>query len=1365
MAPKRQGPAHGPQTPGKRAQPVTVEYERARLAAPCTVHLRHQRQRPAVPALGAGLCFMVTDVIEGSEGRFSIWGTTPAGASVLLRTAFQPYFYIAAPKGQVVAASQRGVDGMEAEDEQIDWDAAQLDRIKASQRLLNSCLSGGCRIDRVEAVQRKPIMFFRPDLPDGETYLKLSVAGDTSLRRVSTAVHAIMVSGNLRAKGLVWRDLTLYEAEVSLLQRLLVDVPLSGGAWLYVPSAAAAAEVIGPNRTPPAAEAAATSTTDTAAAAAAAAAAGAQRGPPGGGWRAVLDGERVSSCDLEIVAPWHALVCLSPDATQLADPSWSPFASSSDGCGSSSSEAQPAAEAVPPAARQAADAAKRGDIAGLRMMVLDVLAAAADGADRVAVASKGDPVVAISCTFFPFSAQGHSAPPTQQQQRQQQQEGAVTNLSSAAAPPGQGPGDSGGEEEEGEEVLLVATAAAAAGGPTAAGARRPLGASAAAAMGVAAAAAAASETLVFLLHPRAAAQQQEVAERSVGAAAGGGGARVLLFETEADMLSAWAACVNAADPDVIALFEVSDTLAILQDRFAALQLSLKISRMLPRFSRPMSVKKVTMYSAQWVRSQSRMSSTSNQETWRADIDGRIVVDVLRQVLTAQNLSSFSLTDCVQSLLGQTIEAIHVCQLPSMAYCCVWMQVLRPGCLAGLLGLAGPPPQLLHHQRLVPGTAAMADALRVARYALRRCDAVGSLLQRLATVPEMFEMARATGLTLGQAVNQAQMIRTYSLLLRTARRQNFLVPGRQEAKDLQEHTFILHPVETGTVGLYKQPVAILDFSSLYPSIYRAHNLCYSTLLHKDDQALLPADQQTITPTGAAFVKPSVRPGILPGILAALIAARGATRELLKAATDPATRAVLDSRQKALKVTANALYGFTGAGASPLQCIQLADSCLAFGAQGCRRAKQVVEEAAASGKLAPYGGGARVVYGHTDSLFLHLPQAADARQAIAAGRLASKLVTAAFPPPMELKFERVCHPFLLLHVNRYAGRAFERDEDVDQGGELICKGLKSMWRQTAPVLRKALHGALVRILMEDNLRGALDFVSGEIRRLLSGQVELHELIMTGGLWRVTGQQVENAAEGKPNSEEVKGPHASLAVRLSQRDPGRTFVLGERLPYVLLAGEKLQEDAAEDPLTAAKAGREGDLGLYWKNKLQKPLEEVFRACVPPSQQKAVLQELTGGDHTRVKVDSLNPPPPALGPASPPPRGVRGGGGSQGAAGAARQSRMAAFFRAVPKCLGCKASMPGWKGDLGEAPGLCDSCARTEGRWEDCYVNLLEEQAGVEARQCSAYAACRDCHSGGAVGPVLCENGECPVTYTRLGCSSRLQLVDKQLRRMDIW
>lgn len=76
-----------------------------------------------------------------------------------------------------------------------------------------------------------------------------------------------------------------------------------------------------------------------------------------------------------------------------------------------------------------------------------------------------------------------------------------------------------------------------------------------------------------------------------------------------------------------------------------------------------------------------------------------------------------------------------------------------------------------------------------------------------------------------------------------------------------------------------------------------------------------------------------------------------------------------------------------------------------------------------------------------------------------------------------------------------------------------------------------------------------------------------------------------------------------------------------------------------------------------------------------------------------------------------------------------------------------------------------RLEGKWEATYLGLLGEQAAEEGRQAASYAACRDCHSGGASGPVLCENGECPVTYARLACSSRLQQVELQLRRLDIF
>lgn len=31
-------------------------------------------------------------------------------------------------------------------------------------------------------------------------------------------------------------------------------------------------------------------------------------------------------------------------------------------------------------------------------------------------------------------------------------------------------------------------------------------------------------------------------------------------------------------------------------------------------------------------------------------------------------------------------------------------------------------------------------------------------------------------------------------------------------------------------LYNDPVAVLDFASLYPSIFMAHNLCYTTLVY-------------------------------------------------------------------------------------------------------------------------------------------------------------------------------------------------------------------------------------------------------------------------------------------------------------------------------------------------------------------------------------------------------------------------------------------------------------------------------------------------------------------------------------------------------
>ena len=68
----------------------------------------------------------------------------------------------------------------------------------------------------------------------------------------------------------------------------------------------------------------------------------------------------------------------------------------------------------------------------------------------------------------------------------------------------------------------------------------------------------------------------------------------------------------------------------------------------------------------------------------------------------------------------------------------------------------------------------------------------------------------------------------------------------------------------------------------------------------------------------------------------------------------------------------------------------------------------------------------------------------------------------------------------------------------------------------------------------------------------------------------------------------------------------MLGERLQYVLLPGLRTQDEAAEDPLTAVLAGQQADFELYWKNKLLRPLSEMFAVCLNPAQLHTLLSGL---------------------------------------------------------------------------------------------------------------------------------------------------------------
>lgn len=231
-----------------------------------------------------------------------------------------------------------------------------------------------------------------------------------------------------------------------------------------------------------------------------------------------------------------------------------------------------------------------------------------------------------------------------------------------------------------------------------------------------------------------------------------------------------------------------------------------------------------------------------------------------------------------------------------------------------------------------------------------------------------EMSRVTGVPLDFLNTRGQQIKVVSMLYRKCRKEKLLIPTISKrgapggaGEDVgYEGATVIEPIK----GYYDVPIATLDFASLYPSIMMAHNLCYSTLREfvfchasrvwllvccvrcdafpvvpvvPEDAAKLPTEHVTVSPSRDHFVKPSVHRGILPQILEELLAARKKAKQDMAAATDEATKNVQNGRQLAIKISANSVYGFTGATVGQLPCIPISSSVTAFGREMIEQTK--------------------------------------------------------------------------------------------------------------------------------------------------------------------------------------------------------------------------------------------------------------------------------------------------------------------------------------------------------------------------------------------------------------------------------------------
>uniref|UniRef100_A0A8K9XZA7 DNA polymerase n=1 Tax=Oncorhynchus mykiss TaxID=8022 RepID=A0A8K9XZA7_ONCMY len=554
------------------------------------------------------------------------------------------------------------------------------------------------------------------------------------------------------------------------------------------------------------------------------------------------------------------------------------------------------------------------------------------------------------------------------------------------------------------------------------------------------------------------------------------GSQVLCFTKESQLLQSWAEFVRTVDADIITGYNIQNfDLPYLLNRAATLKVKL-----FPYLGRVLGIKSVLRDSS------FQSKQMGRRENKILNMEGRVQFDLLQVLLRDYKLRSYTLNAVSFHFLQEQKEDVQHSIITDL--------------------------QNGNEQ----------TRRRLAVYCLKDAYLPLRLLQKLMCVINYMEMARVTGVPLTYLLSRGQQIKVVSQLLRQAMKQGLVMPVvKPEGGEDYTGATVIEPEK----GYYSVPIATLDFSSLYPSIMMAHNLCYTTLLQKGSAEKLGLTPEDFikTPTGDLFVKSSVRKGLLPDILEDLLSARKKAKAELKKETDPFKKQVLDGRQLALKISANSVYGFTGAQVGKLPCLEISQSVTGFGRQMIEQTKQLVESkyTIANG----YQADAKVIYGDTDSVMVKLGVDTVSR-AMEVGREAAEWVSSHFTPPIKLEFEKVYYPYLLINKKRYAGLYFSSSADTHD--KMDCKGIETVRRDNCTLVANLINTCLQTILIDRDPQGAVAHAKEVISDLLCNRIDISQLVITKELTR-TAQEYA-----------AKQAHVELAERIQSMFWRTTFPL---------------------------------------------------------------------------------------------------------------------------------------------------------------------------------------------------------------------------------
>src|SRR3989441_2351876 len=360
-----------------------------------------------------------------------------------------------------------------------------------------------------------------------------------------------------------------------------------------------------------------------------------------------------------------------------------------------------------------------------------------------------------------------------------------------------------------------------------------------------------------------------------------------------------------------------------------------------------------------------------------------------------------------------------------------------------------------------------------------------------------QISALSGLPPDQVIAAAVGFRVDNYLIMETHNLGQLIPSRTEQPIIPyKGAIVLEP----KVGLHDN-VASLDFSYMYPSLMIKYNISPDTLVtgkEKEDVFEVPEVKHRFRKNPSGFYRT---------ILTKLIQARKTTRaELKRTAPSDLLYPLLTSREKAIKVMTNAVYGYAGWAGARWYSKEVAESAAALGRETINRAISLAKSL-----------GLTVFYGDTDSLFVNYDEKLVQKFHAEIDRQLG----------LEINLSEVYKRILFTEAKKkYAG--LRTDGQIDVIG---LEAVRGDWSNLA----RDVQNTVLRMVLEDaNASRATAYVLNLTSNLKSKKLPLSSFI----IWKTLTKPV--------GAYEMNAPHVEAAKKMAK--DGWPVTAGDKVGFVI-------------------------------------------------------------------------------------------------------------------------------------------------------------------------------------------------------------------------